>query len=168
MQIFTRPPLWVWALLSYLIFIGIKAFKPSVVSLKKIFILPIVFLFFSIQRLVGNINFLTSLIWLLTIFFGVCLSLVVFNKTQIVADKKNNLLKLPGTYSTLILILISFAIKFYFGFQIGKDPSVLKDTSFFYRYIMATTISFGIFLGRTFVYFYKFQKAESSNLLKAS
>ncbi|NGX40282.1 MAG: hypothetical protein KR126chlam4_00099 [Candidatus Anoxychlamydiales bacterium] len=166
LQIFKGPPLWVWFLLAYLIFIGIKAFKPSVISLKKIFILPVVFLFFSLQRLVGNINFFTSLVWITSTIIGVFLSVVIFSKTQIIADKKNNLLKLPGTYSTLFLILISFSIKFYFGFQIGKDPSVLKDSTFFYRYIMAATLSFGMFLGRTFLYFYKFKKAESTDLLK--
>ncbi|KKK52281.1 hypothetical protein LCGC14_3106500, partial [marine sediment metagenome] len=137
LQIFKGPPLWVWFLLAYLIFIGIKAFKPSVISLKKIFILPVVFLFFSLQRLVGNINFFTSLVWITSTIIGVFLSVVIFSKTQIIADKKNNLLKLPGTYSTLFLILISFSIKFYFGFQIGKDPSVLKDSTFFDRYILA-------------------------------
>ena len=120
-QIFKGPPLWVWVLLSYLIFIGIKAFKPSVVSLKKIFILPLVFLFFSVQRLLGNINFFTTLVWITSVIIGVFLSVIIFSKTQIIADKKNNLLKLPGSYSTLFLILISFSLKFYFGFLIGNN-----------------------------------------------
>ncbi|NGX44259.1 MAG: hypothetical protein K1060chlam3_00425 [Candidatus Anoxychlamydiales bacterium] len=164
-QIFKGPPLWVWPLLTYLLFVGFKAFKPRVVSLKKMFILPLVFFIFSIQRLVGNINFFTSLVWITSTIIGVFLSVIIFSKTQIIADKKNNLLKLPGTYSTLFLILISFSLKFYFGFLIGKDPNLLNDSSFFNRYIMAATLSFGMFLGRTFLYYYKFKKAESTNLI---
>jgi len=165
-QIFKGPPLWVWALLIYLLYVGFKALKPRVMSLKKIGILPTVFLYFSIQRLATNINFFNSLVWICSTIIGVLLSLILFKNIKISADKKNNLLKLPGSYSTLILILVSFSIKFYFGFQIGKDPNVLKDADFFYRYIMGSTISFGIFLGKTFLYLYKFKKAESTDLLE--
>ena len=164
-QTFKGPPLWVWPLFVYLIARGIIAFKPRIMPLKKIFILPSVFFFLSIQRLVSNINFLTCLVWLLSIIIGAFLSFVIFKNIQVGADKKNNLLKLPGSYSTLVLILISFSIKFYFWFIIAKDPILLKDSMFFYRYILATSLSFGMFLGRTLLYFYKFKKTDSTSLL---
>ena len=61
-QTLIHTPWWVYLLLAYLIFIGIKARKPSTVSIYKLAILPVVFLSLSIEMLVTHfdINFLVS------------------------------------------------------------------------------------------------------------
>lgn len=47
-QFMIQTPLWVWALLGFLIFRGVKARQPAQTSLTKLAIIPVIFIVWSI------------------------------------------------------------------------------------------------------------------------
>ena len=51
-QIILNTPVWVWALLMFLIYRGILASADREISLKKTFIIPVVMLALSVQGIV--------------------------------------------------------------------------------------------------------------------
>jgi len=40
----------------------------------------------------------------------------ITSSVVIMADKKKSLVKVPGSWSTLIVVLLIFAVKWYFGY----------------------------------------------------
>ncbi len=51
LQIVANTPIWVWVLLAYLLFIGIRALRPSTAPLWRIAILPMVFFVWGLASL---------------------------------------------------------------------------------------------------------------------
>lgn len=47
-------PLWVWAILGYLLFVGVKAMRAQFIYLPKIFILPVVFVILNFKTIVSS------------------------------------------------------------------------------------------------------------------
>jgi len=65
-------PWWVYVLFFYLLSLGIKALKPRVISLKKPFLLPGVFLVWSLWNLNNNfgLDFTKWMLWLAALSIG--------------------------------------------------------------------------------------------------
>lgn len=154
LQIISNTPLWVYILFIFLINIGIKASKPSEVSLLKISILPVIFTYLSFHSLISQTSVSTSNITVLMIslIVGVFGGILQSKKIGYSYNRKTKKIESPGTWTTLILILLIFVTKFYFGYMIAAHPSILiKNHMFDVSYIFICGICSGLFIGR-FIY----------------
>lgn len=149
-DIIAGTPWWVFVLLIYLIRIGYDATKPSIVELKKLFILPAVLIGLSamgIYTLTQHqpINLLVTIAALL---FGIPLGWVHYKllKIKAVPDKKQ--LHIPGTWSVLVLILLIFAVKYYTGYQMDVNPEVLLKPQNAIKILALYGLFIGLFIGR--------------------
>jgi hypothetical protein len=61
-----KTPIWVYVLLAYLLWIGYQSSKKRVISLKKLFIMPVVFAFMSIHSMLGELK---GADWMVIIWF---------------------------------------------------------------------------------------------------
>ena len=127
-----NTPWWVYILFIYLLFIGIKASKPAVVHIAKLAAIPLVFTYLSLETLIlsFNINVLSVGTWLISVLAGIGLGVWLVKSLQIQVDRAKKLIGIPGTWSTLIIVLIIFASKYYFGYQAGIDPQLASSNSF--------------------------------------
>lgn len=162
----TQTPWWVYLIFIVLIKRGITASKPQVVSMQKLIILPLVFIALSIHTVVTafHVNSTIIGIWLVSILFGTLAGWLLVCKHQFKVDKKNYLIQLPGSWVTLILILLIFASKYYFGYEISADPALLKQTGFEFSLLGVTGICTGLFIGRVLFYFYQIKIGQSVDL----
>lgn len=159
MQILSGAPWWVWVLLLILGQIGIKALKPRTVSIQRMVLFPIFFILWSIYGLYGNVmKESPSLVvwWIISIAVGAYLGFKEVHSWHFHVDRKKGLITIPGNWSTLVLILLIFVLKFFWGYYY----STLHDVP--YSIYLADTCSSGVvtgfFVGRAFFFSRRYQK----------
>lgn len=165
-----QTPWWVYVLLVYLITMGTKASKTRVVSLVKLFIIPIIFIFMSIHTLISSFRMSVHTVstWSIAIILGVVLGYLQMSRYTFEIDRVHRLIKIPGTWTTLVFILIIFVSKYYFSYQLSVDPAIVHETTFKYLMLGLSGVFTGLFIGRLICYLYQFMKNPSVNLIKQS
>lgn len=164
----TNTPTWVYLLFAFLIWVGIKASKTRVLPIKKLLILPAIFIYMSTHTLLTSfaIHLIDVSIFAATISLGILIGWfeIYRNRAQIKVDKQQHLIQLPGSWMTLVLIIIIFASKYYFGYEMDVDPELLDQRWFEYSMLSASGICTGILIGRALCYFYKYQNSSHTTL----
>lgn len=165
-QILIHTPWWVYVLLVYLIFIGVKARNTGIVSIYKLAVLPLLFLIMSIESMISHfkIESLSISTWLISIIIGSIIGLLLVYKSKIRVDRANKLLELPGSWTTLILILAIFMAKYYCGYALSKDPGAAINTHTEILVLALSGICTGTFIGRMLIYVYRLFKEPSCTL----
>lgn len=159
-------PWWVYALFAYLIWMGVKATKTRIVKLKKLFIIPAVFIYMSVHQLLSTFTIDTVTIVTLTtsLFIGILVGFLHVHRQKISVDKKNMLLQVPGTWSTLIIIILIFISKYYFGYNLAAKPDMAQHLMFKICDFMISGLVTGFFVGRLVCYLHKFKTSQSTPL----
>lgn len=167
-QFIINTPWWVYLLLAYLIFIGIKASNTRIVSIKKLLIAPVIFTVLSLETLLTafKITPLSVGTWIAAIIIGIGLGWLQIIRHKLIVDKPHLLIKVPGSWLTLILVLIIFVSKYYFGYQIAVDPQLETQTGFEISMLGVSGVCTGLFIGRVIAYFYRLNTEPSTNLSK--
>ncbi len=167
LDILSGTPWWVYILFFLLLGIGLKARKPQVLSLKKVFILPIAFTVWSLYSVFTSLNvFFDIFIWLPFLAAGGIFGWILYRNVKIRADRKKHLIELPGTWATLALILIIFATKYTFGYLYSRYPETQKDV-FVYTLDMVTSGAItGMFAGRALLLVQKFLRSPHVDLVE--
>ncbi len=166
LQAIKATPWWVYILFFYVLYIGIRALKSRTMSVNRIFIIPLLFLFWSIWSLIARFQgAMDLLIWGIFIVIGFTAGWGLFQRYKIRADHKKLLIRFPGNYFILILMLSIFAVKYFFGYMRATSPELspmLHSLNF-----VVSGLSTGLFVGRTFAILKKFGKAKHEKLKKS-
>tara|TARA_R110002124_G_scaffold282537_1_gene457773 strand:- start:940 stop:1470 length:531 start_codon:yes stop_codon:yes gene_type:complete len=166
-QTLYHTPWWVYVLFIYLINIGIRASKQNIVSLDKLFIIPALFTIMTVHSLVTSFNLsaFTIVLWILSILIGLILGAAnCMRFKQIRVDKNNRLLEVPGTWSTLVIIIIIFASKYYLGYSMSVDPNITSDIWFEIIALGVSGVCAGFFIGKLIYFIYKLYTEQSVHL----
>jgi hypothetical protein len=165
MPFITATPWWVYALFFYLMFIGIKALKDDIKPISVCLIMPVIFTGMSVD----NIIMLPYLnLWYTIAFYigsliivGSSIGFILAKKIGVSVDKDHQLIQLPGSWFTLISILLIFIIKYYFHYKMEVNP---KQIDIEYHFIIASGIITGLFIGRVSYYFLRLKQGPWVNL----
>ena len=149
-----NTPWWVFLIFFYCVFVGVKSSKDGVVSIKKLMIIPIVFMYLSLESVYLNfkIDQFVVLIYLAAIVFGVLLGLLQAKSQGVSVDKEKKLVAVPGSWATLVIIMIIFFSKYYFGYALGVDPGLKTNTHFEFAILFVSGTTAGMFVGRLLFY----------------
>jgi hypothetical protein len=114
LAILGHTPLWVWPLLAFLIYRGVAAMQPRAVSPGRMLIIPAVFLIWGCAGLIGAPG---DPVWILAAFVaagavGLALGRGLAALSPPPAPAAPGLIGMPGSPTTLILILAAFACKY--------------------------------------------------------
>jgi hypothetical protein len=162
-------PWWVYGLLVYLVIIGIKALNTHIISLQKLFILPLIFSVLSISSLITDLK-LSSFcmgVWAVTSLIGSFIGWTLVKRLDIKVDKKQHLIEMQGTWSPLAIMLIIFASKYYFGYQLAVKPFLSEDVAFQLGLASVSGLCVGLLLGRLLCFLNRFRLDAHVNLEKA-
>jgi hypothetical protein len=129
-QTIAATPWWMFTLYIYLIWASFLATKPRLVSLKNLFVSSLFFLSLSVMGMCSMMRFISIThyaIWVGTLFLGTGLGYLQFSIMNVRAVKDTHTFPLPGTYLPLIVLLVFFTTKFYWGYDITIDPQSFID-----------------------------------------
>ncbi len=144
LDILKETPWWVYLLFFYLVLIGIRSAKPQTVPILRLLLFPIVLTIWSLIGLYSKWDWLAFFSWTISLVPGCIFGWLSVRSWKIRFDRRRKTLSLPGSWSTLILVLIIFVVKYFFGYYSATHPAIPKTL------MLAQMISSGIITGMFF------------------
>lgn len=159
-------PVWVWILLIYLLSRGIKAMQGGTAPLSKLAIIPVVFAVWGIMHLVREpaAGWKTALAWAIGAAFGILAGIAIAARTRFTVDPAQKTVTLPGSIVPMILIVVTFASKFYVGFKLATSSGLGIDSPIVVFDGLISGAVAGIFAGRFLIYVKRFRSASETGL----
>ena len=140
-----HTPVWVWGLLSALVWLGLSQTRPRDVSLLRVTILPLAMIALSLSGVFSAFGHFPVALGGWAAGVGAALAFV----RQAVAvrgaswSRETATLRVPGSWLPLGLILALFLIKYAAGVSLALHPALATDASF----AGACSLAYGVFSG---------------------
>jgi len=154
-ELISHTPTWVFVVFFTLLVLGFIQSKEREVKVKTVFILPIamiIFSFFGVSSVFG-LSWFTISLW----FLGLAITLVIGLKLAypklVSFSVKSNKLKIPGSWAPLFLMMAIFFTKYFVGFAVARELSVINEHLFIVLLCLLYGSFSGVFLSRSFVMF---------------
>jgi hypothetical protein len=148
--IFSHTPLYVWAILAFLVYRGLQTSKTNEVVIVRLCIIPLVMLglsLFGIQTAFGLAG-LAPLIWLVSALAGGTLAWFLSYPTALTAHPERGTVSQPGSWVPMTLMMSVFFMKYAVAVTLVISPALRHD-SFFVSTVCELYGAFsGIFMGR--------------------
>ncbi len=157
-KIVSGAPWWVYVLFAYLVSIGIKSTKPRTVPVKRVVLLPLLFVAWSFYNLYTRLVLgYTSLfpLWVVFLAIGAYFGIMEVRDWKISKDRHKGEITIPGNYSMLILILLIFVLKFFWGYFYATHTTI-SYWAYFWD-ILTSSLVTGFFVGRAWFFFKRYQ-----------
>lgn len=145
LDVLKGTPTWVWVVLGYLIVIGILAFKKRVVSLPKLFIIPVVLTAINYNKFLQG-SYSVWAWYLLCLLAAIYTGYLSATRIKVKTFKGKNEIELPGNKSTLILLLSFFCFKYFFGYLHATHQMMAAE--YLSLEVSVSGIFSGYFLGK--------------------
>lgn len=148
-----NTPFYVYLIFFYVLYSGISALKPRTCQFPKIFILPLILTGWTTSLIYQRWHqSLASLnIWWLSIAVGFFFGYWAIRFYKFYVDRRKGTIKLPASHSNLILGLLLFAVRYYFGYVYDTYPII--PIRYIYLDFTFSGILIGLFLGRAFGFY---------------
>ena len=162
----SQVPVWVYIVFLFLVYMGIKRCYTRVTSIKRLVIIPIIFLFLCFKNTTQlfNDNPIGYVLLITGLLLGALIGFYLIRKCVVKADRKNYLIQIPGDVFLLIMILVIFFIEFFIHYAIDAQWNIASLSLFKELVAIISGIVVGISLGRNATYFTKYLRAESVDL----
>ena len=156
-------PWWVYVIFIYVIYRGVRASQTRVISLARLFILPLIIVVFAGHGLLSMTTLTMTLIinWLITFIVGFVIGWWLMKIRGIKVDHKKGLLEVQGSWISLIVI---FCSKYYVGYMSAVHPEVVQYFLFVNFIFALNGITMGIVVGHLAHYVYCFKTQPSISL----
>lgn len=166
LRIAQGAPVWVWALLALLLFLGIRSLRTRSAPVASLVALPLAFFGLSVSNLLplDGLAPLRIGVWIVALAIGTIPGWFVVKPQLIAVDRARRRITMPGSVMPLILMLAAFAGGFYFGYLFARYPELKTDPA---TLILASTyrgLMSGYFLGQTLRLFRLYFRAPQSTV----
>ncbi len=158
-EIVVGAPWWVYVLFVYLVSIGIKSTKPRTVSIRRVVLLPLIFMAFSLYGLYGKLSLgFVSLffVWIGFLGLGSYLGVKEVHSWRISKDYRKAEITIPGNYSTLVLVVLVFVLNFFWGYIYATRTNI--SYWIYFGDVLTTSLVTGFFVGRAGFFFRSYLK----------
>ncbi|MDR5760347.1 DUF6622 family protein [Caballeronia sp. LZ035] len=147
-------PTWVWVLLAFLLYRGIKALQTNTAPLSKLAVVPLIFAGLGIAHLMSDpfAGWSAVLAWIIGVGAGIAGGMFTASRTRFIVDPIARTVMLPGSFVPLLLISAIFIAKFWIGFEMA---TTMLATSLIHYASLDAAISglvAGMFGGRFITY----------------
>lgn len=165
LTIIYETPNWVYVVFVGICFYGLKLSKPHSVSLKKLFILPVIIGILAISQILKiDIKFtsISYLVFMAMIGFGVGWLIAGSHKIRIVHSAQ--LLHMSKSYVPLVLLMLIFVMQYYFQYQLEITTEVNKLGTLKSMYAICISFCIGILFGRVCFFAQKLRKVGQAQI----
>lgn len=143
-QIISHTPVYVWALLAFLVYRGVLAAKERELPLAKLFIIPVVMLVLSLTGMNGH-GLLGAGVW--GVWLAGMLAAVLATWTAgdggIVVNREAGTVTQRGSWAPLLLMIAIFVTKYTVAVVSAMHPEMQRQLLF----VVAVNGLFGVFNG---------------------
>ncbi|TSD75173.1 hypothetical protein FFI16_001635 [Pseudomonas sp. KBS0710] len=146
LDILQGTPLWVYAIYLWICYYGIKACLGGRGNRRSLLILPVVLVVWSLMSLEPSL--LSSGAWVGGVLAGCLMGMLLFNADGARLDADGETLVLAGTWKTLLISQLFFAVKYYFGYQQAVHPLLLSTPEMLLAVGGVSGFTVGLFCGR--------------------
>jgi hypothetical protein len=162
-----NTPLWVWALLAYLILQGTRALKGGPTSFTRLSIMPIAFAIWGLWGVFEKFhgNGFSILAWLASVGVGTAFGMLRTASLDIIVDRRTGTLELPGSAMPLISSLLVFAVKYALSVLVALRPETLAAPWFLIVDVGITGLFAGLLAGRLFSLWRKYKATEADPVI---
>lgn len=156
MSILYQTPWWVYALFVSLVIIGLKSTRGRTISLSKLLILPGIFTVLNIIWLTERIQGKYTLLffWAIGLLIGSLIGWRIVLHWKTMANHRLHHLYIPGSWSTLFIILLVFAVRYFFVYN--YENHLNESYNFHLADSFISGIITGIFIGRALELYKKY------------
>ena len=143
-QIISHTPVYVWALLAFLIYRGVMAAKDRELPLAKLFIIPVVMLVISLTSMNGHGLLGAGVwgVWLAGMLAAVLLTWAAGGGGMVV-NRDAGTIALRGSWMPLLLMIAIFVTKYTVAVVSAMHPEMQRQLLF----VVAVNGLFGVFNG---------------------
>lgn len=148
-QIFSHTPLYVWAILGFLVYRGVLASRARETSLRKLCIIPLVMLALSLSGVRGSFGFdgVAPFAWAAGALAGAALAWTLTDARKLTAYPERGSVQRPGSWLPMILMMGIFCMKYAVAVTLSIVPAYAHAAGFMLPVCLAYGIFSGIFLG---------------------
>ncbi|MFZ6658444.1 DUF6622 family protein [Undibacterium sp. TJN19] len=169
-QIISGTPMYVWAILGFLAFRGIKASVDRELTVRAVVIIPLVMLALSAQGILSGFGTepLVIAAWLATMAAGAAVSWNMVNDTnvRILADKGTVFYR--GSWGPLVMMMSIFVMKYVVNVALHVNPALHTNMLFAVISTALFGLFNGLFLGKMLRVLMMYKQAMSSNAIFTS
>lgn len=148
-QIFQHTPLYVWAILGFLVYRGVLANRARDIDVRKMCIVPLVMLGLSLEGVRGAFGFdgEAPLVWLAGVLIGATLAWRFSDTARVVAYPERGSVRLAGSSMPLALMMAIFVMKYTVAVTLVIDPARRQQLAFIAPVCALYGLFSGIFIG---------------------
>ncbi|MDM4765897.1 DUF6622 family protein [Pelomonas sp. SE-A7] len=150
-QILFHVPVWVWALLAFLLFMGLRLSREQLMSRNRLMLLPAIWLIYGawgVQNSFG-LNPAPLLSWAAGLASSVALLRYSGWPGAARFERATGLFRVPGSWLPLALMLTIFSAKFALGMSLAFHPDYAGQTAIASGFSALFGLLSGAFLGRS-------------------
>ncbi len=156
-----NTPWWVFPLLGYLIVLGIQSLRTRTVSIYKLFVMPVIFLGISFYTLLAATpDYIVISCWIAAMVLGGAFGFFQLVHTNIQVDARRFLIQIPGSGSNLIVMLLIFSSRYYFGYDLAVNPQHNDVIEYKIIRFAISGLLTGYLQGKLLGYLYHYKKAS--------
>src|SRR5690242_18651570 len=162
-QVLVHTPLWVWPLLAYLVWQGIKAMRPRKVTVNRSLIMPAIFIIWGLSSLISTSqnSFAPLVAWLAA---ALVLGLTGFLTAKpFELDHASGEITRPGSVVPLIRNLTIFALQYAVRVIMAIDPDARTTAAVAGRAVGGAMT--GYFLGRTVALLRQYHRQRTADVM---
>lgn len=148
-QILTHTPIYVWAILAFLIYRGVLASREREMSIGRMLVIPILMLVLSLQAIASQfgVESMAMLAWA-TGAGATALLCRASGKDRACAGALAGTVRLRGSWAPLALMMAIFAIKYALAVVLAVQPGLAGSSLFAAAACGLLGLCNGCFLGR--------------------
>lgn len=165
-QIFSHTPLYVWAILGFLVYRGVLASKTRQMPIQRICIIPIVMLLLSLQGIHNSFGLdgAAPLLWAVGMLLGGSLSWKLSNTAGLAVDAASGVIEQRGSWIPLVLMVALFCTKYAVAVTQAMHPALQHSLPFMASVATVYGIFSGIFTGGLLRKLAAYRQAQSKQL----
>ncbi len=169
-HLISNTPVWVWALLVFLVARGVAAMKPGETSLTKLSIVPTLFIAWGVAAISHRFGNAWEAWgeWSMGIAAGIGLGWMLLRRATLTLNPSTGKLWRSADYSLLPLLLVTFAVKYGFECALSVSPALSADGGFRAAYLLLSGGFTGIFIGKYLRYLRASRPATPHSTLDAA
>jgi hypothetical protein len=149
-QIIVNTPIWVWAILAFLIYRGILSSVDQEVTLTRLLIIPIIMLLLSAQGIVATfgLSLDTTLSWAAFMAIGTLLAYLSFGHANVQALPAKGAVFQRGSWTPMTLMMGIFVTKYAVAVTLAMQPAHAHEFIFTTGVCALYGLFNGVFIGR--------------------